>query len=126
MEDVEKQVKRLEWSPALQRRLGESLANDAVEIAIDIQSGQLVVLEWGGELLTVVEIVDHTEMVFCCVAGKNVGRWLSTLKSFAKACGCSIVRFHSSRAGLKRLLSGINFVDAGFDSSGLVIYKAGI
>ena len=47
---------------------------------------------------------DGSELVFCCVIGKNLAAALEAMHPIAKAQGFTTVRFHTQRKGLARLL----------------------
>jgi len=76
---------------------------DDEHIQAEVQSGKAQLLDWGGDLLTVVR-QERKELVYCCVAGRSLKAWLPQLVSYAKQRGCKTIRLHPIRPGIVRLL----------------------
>lgn len=115
-------VRRLEWSSALQNQLQTALNDDAGLIQQDIESGQLLALSWGGELFTVTE-TQGKALVLCCVAGRNVTRYLNHIYQWARGSGCESIRFHSSRPGFARIGRQYEFEPVDIDAAGQTVYQ---
>ena len=115
-------MRRLEWSDALQHQLARAIGNDAQAIKQDVESGQLLALSWGGELVTVTETQGDT-FVLCCMAGRNFARYMQHIYYWAKCNGCESIRFHSARRGLVRIAKQYEFQAVGADEQGQTIYQ---
>ena len=96
------------------------MMNDADEIEADVKAGRLQLLEWGGDLLTVVRS-EGSEIVICCAVGRNLKRWMPAIYSHAQRNGYSSIRFHS-RPALQRMAADYRPVLIGYDDS-LNVYR---
>ena len=114
-------VRRLGWSPDIEKRLGVALMTDRDEIRQDIECGKLDLMEWDGELLTVTEIQGST-FVICCIAGRGVVRHMASLYQLAQQSGCDTARFHSHRPGIARVARVYGFERTGTDNHGQAVY----
>ena len=103
--------KQVNWSPAVAANLSKATAPDEDHIANEVQSGkaQCWNIKGYGYVVTRLELEPVKTLVMVAGQGRGMIDVLTIMPNVAKANGAKLIRLHSRRAGMVRMLEKLHF-----------------
>lgn len=101
---------RLDWSPEVAAGLSRAMGDDSELIANEVKAGiaECWRIKNHGLMVTRLEL-DNNALVLVAGEGRGMVQILEAMPALAKANGVDLVRFHSKRKGMARLIKRLNY-----------------
>ncbi|PHS23392.1 MAG: hypothetical protein COA83_09895 [Methylophaga sp.] len=103
--------KRVDWSLEIAAKLAKAIAPEQDFIANEVIKGisQCWHIEGYGYLITRLELEPEKTLVIVAGQGRGLNDVMTFMPRIAKANGAKLIRIHSRRAGMVRMLEKLNY-----------------